>query len=82
MKFREFVKWCNKRAADGCWGMNEALICSHIISEIKKKPFWKREKEWKKFEDDVLTAIVNPVNKKIEELGILLRTEKIQEEEI
>lgn len=74
MTFKEFVIWCNERACDGCWGMNEATICIAIISEIKNKPFWKRKKEWKKFEDEVVTKIVNPINKKIEELGVLHRT--------
>lgn len=74
MTFKEFVIWCNERACDGCWGMNEAMICIAIMSEIKNKPFWKRKKEWKKFEDEVVTKIVNPINKKIEELGILHRT--------
>ena len=74
MTFKEFVIWCNERACDGCWGMNEAMICIAITSEIKNKPFWKRKKEWKKFEDEVVTKIVNPINKKIEELGLLHRT--------
>ena len=27
MKFKEFAKWCNERACDGCWGMLEAMAC-------------------------------------------------------
>lgn len=71
MTFKEFVIWCNDRACDGCWGMNEAMICIAIVEGVKNKPFWKRKKEWKKLEDEVVTKIVNPINKKIEELGVL-----------
>ena len=69
MKFREFVSWCNQRAADGCWGMLEAMVCVDIIGTVSKERFWKREKFWKeKYADDVLEQIVNPIEKKIEEM--------------
>lgn len=64
MKFKEFVKWCNDRAADGCWGFSEAIICSDLARKIRKLPFWKRETEWKKVEHDVTTNIINPTDKK------------------
>lgn len=47
MKFKEFENWCNERACDGCWGMLEAMTCIGLIKEIRKAPFWKREKLWK-----------------------------------
>ena len=69
MKFREFVSWCNQRATDGCWGMLEAMVCVDIIKTVRKERFWKREKFWKeKYADDVLEQIVNPIEKKIEEM--------------
>lgn len=69
MKFREFVSWCNQRAADGCWDMLEAMVCVDIIETMRKERFWKREKFWKeKYADDVLEQIVNPIEKKIEEM--------------
>lgn len=69
MKFREFVSWCNQRAADGCWGILEAMVCVDIIETVRKERFWKREKFWKeKYADDVLEQIVNPIEKKIEEM--------------
>lgn len=69
MKFREFVSWCNQRATDGCWGMLEAMVCVDIIETVRKERFWKREKFWKeKYADDVLEQIVNPIEKKIEEM--------------
>ena len=69
MKFREFVSWCNQRAADGCWGMLEAIVCIDIMETVCKERFWKREKFWKeKYADDVLEQIVNPIEKKIEEM--------------
>lgn len=69
MKFREFVSWCNQRAADGCWGMLEAMVCIDIMEKVKQERFWRREKFWKEnYADDVLKQIVNPIEKKIEEM--------------
>lgn len=69
MKFKEFRDWCNQRACDGCWGMQEAIVCLRIVDEVGGKPFWKREKFWKEnYEQDVLESIVDPIEKKIREL--------------
>lgn len=69
MKFREFVSWCNQRATDGRWGILEAMVCIDIMETVRKERFWKREKFWKeKYADDVLEQIVNPIEKKIEEM--------------
>ena len=69
MKFREFVSWCNQRAADGCWDVLEAMVCVDIIETVRKERFWRREKFWKEnYADDVLEQIVNPIEKKIEEM--------------
>lgn len=69
MKFREFVSWCNQRAADGCWGMLEAMVCIDIMETVRKEWFWKREKFWQdKYANDVLEQIVTPIEKKIEEI--------------
>lgn len=35
MTFKEFVNWCNCRAADGCLGLNEAMICVTLVCELK-----------------------------------------------
>lgn len=68
MKFREFVRWCNERASDGCWGLYEAITCISIMQEVREHHFWKREKYWKeKFESKVLSKIVNPIEKMIAE---------------
>lgn len=48
MTFKEFMAWCNYRACDGCWGMQEALLCIEVGREVKKQPLWKREKTWQK----------------------------------
>lgn len=69
MTFKEFVEWCNERACDGCWGMIEAMACMDIVSNIRKLPFWKRKKAWKEKEQQVLDEIVNPINRKIEEMN-------------
>ncbi|OUO78198.1 hypothetical protein B5F53_11665 [Blautia sp. An249] len=69
MKYREFVKWCNERACDGCWGMLEAMICIWVLEEVRKAPFWRREKVWREqYENDVVNQIVEPTNQKIKEL--------------
>ena len=69
MKFKEFVNWCNERACDGCWGMLEAMTCIALMNEIIKTPFWKREKFWKEnCEQQVLEEIINPIEKKLEEM--------------
>lgn len=47
MKYKEFRVWCNERAADGCWDMMTAMFCVWVLREVKKIPFWKREKVWK-----------------------------------
>lgn len=68
MTFKQFLRWCDERAHDGCWGMLEALICLDILDEMRKLPFWKRKKKWREYERDVVTQIVEPTNTKIREL--------------
>lgn len=49
--------------------MLTAMTCIHIISEMKKIPFCKREKEWKrKYEKQVIDEIINPIEEKIKEI--------------
>lgn len=67
MSFKEFKRWCNDRACDGCWSMLTAMACIGLMNDIKKIPFWKRKKAWKEKEQQVLDEIVNPINKMIEE---------------
>lgn len=68
MKFKEFMHWCNERAADGCWGMVEAICCINIVQEVLDQKPWRREKFWKEnYRDRVVSEIVSPINKKIEE---------------
>lgn len=68
MKYKEFVRWCNERACDGCWSSNTAMICINIINNMKSISFWKRKREWNKISNDVYNEIVLPINRKIEEL--------------
>ena len=69
MKFKEFVNWCSERACDGRWGRLEAIACINVINEIMKIQFWKREKFWKEnYEQQVLEEIINPIEKKLEEM--------------
>lgn len=70
MKFKEFVAWCNDRACDGRWGMTSAIACIGIHADVRKQPFWKREKYWKEhYEQQVLDEIVDPINDLIAKLG-------------
>ena len=68
MSYKEFKRWCNERASDGCWGLLEAMICCNIVSKIQNHPFWMREKKWRECEQEVVTGIVEPTNAKIREL--------------
>lgn len=69
MKYKEFRVWCNKRAADGCWSMMTTMFCIHIMEEVKKISFWKREKVWKeKYEKEIMRDVVEPIEKKIVEM--------------
>ena len=72
MTYKEFKKWCNNRCCDGCWGLQEAVICVSIIKQINSKNFFKRQKIWHEvFEKDILKCIIEPINKKRKELGWL-----------
>lgn len=71
MKFKEFVKWCNYRAADGCWSFATAKFCIDIINAIREQPFWKREKFWKsEYEEMIVRDIVKPIEEKMKERGM------------
>ena len=69
MKYKEFNDWCNQRAADGCWGLREAIACIEACSAISNMPFWRREKAWKQYEGrETLEKIVEETNKIIEKV--------------
>ena len=68
MTYKEFVRWCNDRACDGCWGMLTSMVCIDIIEQMKSTPFWKRKKKWKEYEQKVEAELVNPTNEKIHEV--------------
>ena len=36
MRYGEFVDWCNRRAANGEWGANEAIKCIATMEIIRK----------------------------------------------
>ena len=66
MTFKEFTVWCNERACDGRWSMLTAMACIDLMAEIRKIPFWKRERFWKsQYEKQVLEEIVEPINQRI-----------------
>ena len=66
MTFKNFIAWCNERASDGRWDLLTAMVCIDLIAEIRKVPFWKRERVWKnQHERQVLDEIIEPLNQKI-----------------
>ena len=64
MKYKEFIDWCNQRACDGCWGLQEAVMCLDIIDKVQKTSIFKRKNKWKEVEP-VATEIVTKTNEKI-----------------
>lgn len=69
MKFKELLEWANDRATDGFWSYQIAVVSLAIIDDVRKNPFWKRERIWRdKYEKDVLDELVTPVNERIEQL--------------
>lgn len=71
MTFKEFCTWCHERACDGYWSSGTAIVCCQLIVHIRKKPFWKREKVWRKVNADlkVEEKYVKPTDAKIKELA-------------
>lgn len=67
MTYKEFMDWCNNRAADGCWGLNTAKACIQTIDIVQSAPFWRRKNVWKACEQQVVEKYVNPTNEKIRE---------------
>ena len=70
MTFKQFMAWCNERACDGCWSFDVVTFCIEIIRDVKKQPFWRRERHWKILNEmfDIENKVVNHINAKIEEL--------------
>ena len=70
MKYKEFIAWCNDRACDGCWGMEDSIYCLEIVKQVESKPFWKREKKWQELNagDIIEKSMVMPINHKIVEI--------------
>ncbi len=66
ISFKEFSDWCNRRAADGKWGMSNAIECSQLCADMYKVFFLKREKVWKKKYEPHMRELVNEIERKIE----------------
>lgn len=64
MTYKEFKKWCNKRASEGTWGTLQARYCIDIMCYINTYPFWKREKTWKEeYEYITYLQVIKPIEK-------------------
>lgn len=67
MKYKEFKKWCNDRAYDGCWSMKQAQFCIDVIQYINAHYFWQREKVWKEeYEHLTYLQVIKPINDKLQ----------------
>lgn len=69
MTYKEFKKWCNQRATDGCWSLKQAIFCADVRKYIDSHYFWQREKVWKE-EYEFLTylQVIKPINDKLQTL--------------
>lgn len=67
MKFKQFLSWCNDRACDGCWSIDTISFCIDILDEVRRHPFWRREKVWQELdkEFEIVEKVVKPINRKI-----------------
>lgn len=63
MTYKEFKKWCNQRASDGCWSLKQAQYCIDVMKYVNTHYFWQREKVWKQ-EYEYLTylQVIKPIN--------------------
>ena len=81
MKFKEFSEWCNYRACDGAWGMDTAIICMNIGTEIASLPKHKQEKAFQKaIEGSNIVEVINKINERIGDPKRYSNTEEIEEE--
>lgn len=63
MTYREFRKWYVKHVFYGPQCVNTAMMCVNVIRHFSKIPFWKREKEWRKFDrENGMSIIVERLN--------------------
>ena len=72
MTYREFIEWCSRRAADGCWGIGEITICLDARDEVEAVRHWlpwversRKEKKWREVEKkyEIMETIVEPIYK-------------------
>ena len=68
MTYKEFFRWCEDRALDGCWGYRTAVACLNVHRIIRETPFWKRKKVWDGYEREIVKLYINPTNEKIEQI--------------
>lgn len=70
MTYKEFRDWCNRRAADGCWGIGEVSICMAAIHEVESVHSWLpwkekklKEKKWQEVEVryEIMEMIIEPI---------------------
>ena len=48
-------------------GRIHVIVAIDVIRDVRKRPFWRKEKYWKKhYKDGVVREIVEPIDKEIE----------------
>ena len=47
MTYKEFKDFCNRRAADGRWGLSQAITCLNVVGKIEgeNRGFFKKKKK-------------------------------------
>lgn len=68
MEYKDFVRWCNQRACDGCWDYATCLVCIAIMNEIESVPLCKRNKLWREVRADVEEKAVKPIEERLKKL--------------
>ena len=61
MTYKEFKDFCNPRAADGRWGLSQAITCLNVVGTIEgnNRGFFKKrkkEEKWREMRGVVIDA--------------------------
>lgn len=66
MTFKQFLEFCNERACDGCWGIDQAMTCIGVIEDVLRRLPWCREKYWRdNYEATVGSKLVESIKERM-----------------
>lgn len=63
MTYKQFKEWCERRAEDGRWSTDIAIMCTGIVRDMDNTSFWKKRQVWKNYEPFVMDRIIIPTNR-------------------